>query len=528
MTLQDYLNLKNGTDVRGVASEGVEGEPITLTEEAVGNIVAAFSLWLSGKKLGQPVKVAIGYDSRISAPALCKAAVEGILSCGNNAVVTGLSTTPSMFMLLKDEKAEVKCDGSIMLTASHLPSHRNGIKFFTPEGGLDKKELEAILIAASTLPEWKGERGSAEEYSYLDRYAETLVQKVRAATEEEQPLLGKKIIVDAGNGAGGFFVDKVLIPLGANTEGSQFLEPDGTFPNHIPNPENKAAMDSICKAVKARGADFGIIFDTDVDRAGAVDHNGEEINRNRLIALISAILLEEKAGTIVTDSVTSEGLAKFIAQKGGRHRRFKRGYKNVINEAIRLNREGEYAPLAIETSGHAALMENYFLDDGAYLITRLLIALAKAAKEGKQLADLVADLEAPAESVEVRLPFVAGRDFKTLGQALLKDLFSHAETLPYAQLAPDNYEGCRISFDEKHGAGWALVRMSLHEPILPINVESDKPHGALKILKDLYYFLKNYDYIDPSPLKATIEERRKLLFKDVKKANDENRLDFLF
>lgn len=133
--------------------------------------------------------------------------------------------------------------------------------------------------------------------------------------------------MDAGNGAGGFYAEKVLLPLGADTTGSQFLEPDGRFPNHIPNPENETAMRSVCEAVKNSGADFGIIFDTDVDRAGAVDENGEEINRNRLIALISAILLAEKPGTIVTDSVTSDGLAQFIEAHGGKHCRFRRGYK---------------------------------------------------------------------------------------------------------------------------------------------------------------------------------------------------------
>ncbi len=523
MTLQDYLDLRNGTDVRGVAGEGVDGEPITLTTEAVQNIVAAFALWLSGHKVGQAVKVAVGYDSRISAPALCEAAVEGIVITGNDAVVTGLSTTPSMFMLLKDEKAEVQCDGSIMLTASHLPSHRNGIKFFTPNGGLDKKELEAILITASTLPEWKCERGSVREYVYLDRYAETLVEKVRAATEEEQPLLGKKIIVDAGNGAGGFFVDKVLIPLGANTEGSQFLEPDGTFPNHIPNPENKKAMRSICEAVKNAKADFGIIFDTDVDRAGAVDKNGEEINRNRLIALISAILLEEKAGTIITDSVTSSGLTTFIEERGGKHHRFKRGYKNVINEAIRLNEAGEYAPLAIETSGHAALKENYFLDDGAYLITRLLIALAKSGKSAP-LTALIKTLPLPKQEIEVRLRFIDGCDFKQLGASVLADFEGYAETLAYARLPAENYEGCRVSFDEKHGNGWTLLRMSLHEPIMPVNVESDDTYGGLKILKTLYYFLRKYPFLNLAPLEKAMDDCRKEMIEACK----ENKLTFLF
>ncbi len=515
MNFQDYMHLKNGSDVRGVASEGVPGEPITLTEEAATNIARGFCAWLMAQAGKTAVTVAVGYDSRISSPALCEAVVEGILSTGHNAVVTGLSTTPSMFMLLKDRKMQ-ECHGSIMITASHLPFHRNGLKFFSPKGGLESQDVRDILSLASVYPFNTNKRGKRHDERYLPRYAESLVKIVREGTGEEAPLAGKKIIVDAGNGAGGFFTDLVLAPLGADTTGSQFLEPDGSFPNHIPNPENKEAMRSICEAVKNTGADFGIIFDTDVDRAGAVDKNGEEINRNRLIALLSALLLEEKAGTIVTDSVTSEGLTKFIESKGVRHHRFKRGYKNVINEAIRLNEKGEYTPLAIETSGHAALMENYFLDDGAYVITRLLIALSKAAKEGKELTDYVADLETPAEALEIRLRFTDGCDFKSLGELLLNDFRVHALLSDHITPAAENYEGCRVTYDEQNGNGWALLRMSLHEPILPINVESNVKHGALKIVKDLYYFLKKYPYLDLDPMARTIVELRASLLADVK------------
>ncbi len=516
MTLQQYLDLQNETDVRGVASEGVAGEPVTLTEEAATNVAKAFCLWLQNKTGASKVRVAVGYDSRISAPALCQAVVNGILSTGNDVWVTGLSTTPSMFMLLKDEGLEEVCHGSIMLTASHLPFHRNGLKFFTHDGGLEKEDLREILTFAGSNAFPAQESGVRTDGSYLPRYAQSLVDIVRKATGEEAPLRGKKIIVDAGNGAGGFFADLVLAPLGANTEGSQFLEPDGTFPNHIPNPENADAMQSICDAVVKTNADFGIIFDTDVDRAGAVDQTGKEINRNALIALISAVLLEEKAGTIVTDSVTSDGLTAFIEKQGGKHHRFKRGYKNVINEAIRLNREGIYTPLAIETSGHAALQENYFLDDGAYLVTRLLIALAKMAKAGKTLTDLIADLPAPVTALEVRLRFDESYNFKLLGKDILEDFAAHAAATPYMTLPKTNYEGCRASFDETHGNGWALLRMSLHEPILPINVESDTRGGDFIILKELYHFLKNYSRIDLTPLVNLIEEHRKALTDAIK------------
>lgn len=530
MTTQEYLNLRNGTDVRGVATEGVANEPVTLTAEAVENIAKAFCVWLISRTGKTTVNVAVGHDSRVSAKTLCDAVVKGVVSTGHNAFVTGLSTTPSMFMLLKDERLplEERCHGSIMITASHLPFNRNGLKFFFGNGGLEADDVKEILSLAGHYRFAEGKQGKVQNTPYLSTYAKDLVDKVRMATGEEKPLLGKKIIVDAGNGAGGFYASEVLAPLGANTDGSQFLEPDGTFPNHIPNPENKDAMQSICDAVKKTGADFGIIFDTDVDRAGAVDGEGNEINRNRLIALISAILLSEKAGTVVTDSVTSDGLAEFIKDLGGRHHRFKRGYKNVINEALRLNAQGEYTPLAIETSGHAALMENYFLDDGAYLITRLLIALAKASKEGKNLTDLIQTLRQPKEALEIRLRFKDGCDFKTLGKDVLSGYTAYVSNTEKTELAPDNHEGCRARYDERNGDGWALLRMSLHDPILPINVESNRENGALPIVKDLYYFLKKYDFLDLAPMEKAIAECRQKLWDAVVKAKAEHRLTFLF
>ncbi len=528
MTLQDYLKLRNGTDIRGVAVEGVENEPVTLTEEVASNIAKAFCVWLISSTGKTKLTVAVGYDSRISSPTLCNAAVEGILSTGHDVVVTGLSTTPSMFAYLKDPNVGTPCDGSIMITASHLPFNRNGMKFFSKNGGLEGEDVKAILSLAPDYRFSEGIVGEKKEYSYLPAYAAALVESVRKATGENKPLVGKKIIVDAGNGAGGFFANDVLLPLGADIAGSQFLEPDGYFPNHIPNPENAEAMRSVCEAVVREKADFGIIFDTDVDRAGAVDKDGKEINRNRLIALISAILLQEKSGTIVTDSVTSEGLTKFIEERGGRHHRFKRGYKNVINEAVRLNKQGEYTPLAIETSGHAAMMENHFLDDGAYLITRLLIALANCAKEGEDLSSLIADLEMPEEEKEIRLRFAPNCDFRLVGPRILKAFAEYAQTAYYIDPAKENYEGCRVSYDEKHGNGWALLRMSLHDPILPINVESNEKHGAFKIVKDLYYFLRKYvGDLDITPLENAVEELRAKLFAEVEQAKKENQLSFI-
>ena len=491
MEQSDWMKLKSGTDVRGVALEGVPGEEVNLTDEAVTGIMKAFCAWAAQRCGKEKLTIAIGHDSRLSAGRISACAVKAVTESGCDAIVTGLSSTPSMFMLLQEE--DIGADASVMITASHLPFNKNGLKFFTPEGGLEGKDIADILAMAAEGAALSGS-GCVRELGYIDRYSEGLVRFVREKTGQEKPLAGKKIVVDAGNGAGGFYVDKVLKPLGADTAGSQFLEPDGNFPNHIPNPEDKKAMHAISQRVKETGADFGIIFDTDVDRAGAVDKQGEEINRNRLIALISAILLQEKSGTIVTDSVTSDGLTAFIESRGGKHCRYKRGYRNVIDKAKELNAAGEYSPLAIETSGHAALMENYFLDDGAYLVTRILVSLAQLAKEGKDIGDLIADLPEPAEAAEVRLGFttLGKQDFKNNGNFAIRELQLRVPDLPGMTLAAENFEGVRINFDKDHGDGWALVRMSLHEPIMPINFESNSKGGCCVIANELIALLAPY------------------------------------
>lgn len=502
MLTKEWKQFKSGTDIRGVASEGVEGQPVTLTNEALEKMASGFLLWL-GKKVGKPCsecKVAVGHDSRISAERIKGCVIKSLTDAGATVIDCSLASTPSMFMTTVD----LGCDGSVQITASHHPFNRNGLKFFTKDGGLDTSDIEEILTYAQN-----GERpasvsgASVQKQDYMSAYSahlRTMIQQgVNSAEDYEHPLKGFKIIVDAGNGAGGFYAERVLAPLGADTTGSQFLEPDGMFPNHIPNPENEEAMQSACDATVKVGADLGVIFDTDVDRAGAVDANGKEINRNRLVALASAIALEGNAGgTIVTDSITSSGLKTFIEQElGGVHHRFRRGYKNVINEAIRLNEQGVNCPLAIETSGHAALRENYMLDDGAYLVTKIIIKMAQLRKEDKSLDTLLAKLAEPEESLELRCPILT-ENFREYGESVINSLEEYAKSQPGWQIAPDNHEGLRVSFGKEDGDGWFLLRLSVHDPIMPLNVESDSAGGVKTIVQKLSPFLKNWDKLDIS------------------------------
>ncbi len=484
--------LKNGTDIRGIAIDTKDNKKI-LTTEVVSLIGYGFSKWLKNKNPNKAnLKVAVGIDSRLSGPMLKEALKDALTKEGITVYDCGLSTTPAMFMTTILDN--YKCDGAIMITASHLPYYYNGLKFFTLDGGCEKEDIDNIVKLASNKVNNSTDEmispGEIKNIDLIEDYSKLLVDKVKKAVNIERPLEGSKIIVDAGNGAGGFFATKVLKTLGADIEGSQYLNPDGNFPNHIPNPENKEAMESIRNAVLRSKADLGIIFDTDVDRAAIVSKSGEEINKNSLIALISAIVIEKDKGTtIVTDSITSTGLTEFITKLGGVHYRFKRGYKNVINEAKRLNKEGIDCPLAIETSGHAALRENYFLDDGAYLVVKILIEMSKLKKENKDISELIKELKHSLESEEKRIK-ITNEDFKDYGNTIIKELKEYAPSVDGWSVEPNNYEGIKINCKEEEG--WALLRMSLHEPVFVINIESDIKGGVKSIISKLECFMKSY------------------------------------
>ena len=501
ITREMLLKLQNGSDVRGVALDGVEGQPVTLTAEAASLICTSFVHWLSGRtgKELSSLKIGVGFDSRLSGSSLKAQALQSILFTGAQAFDCGLASTPAMFMSVVFP--ETRFDGAIMITASHLPYNRNGFKFFDPDGGLEKDNITEILETALRWPTGGADLSRVQKTDLISLYADSLCKKIRIgaqADDYDHPLTGLHIVVDAGNGAGGFFVEKVLVPLGADVSGSQFLEPDGHFPNHIPNPENAQAMESIRQATLDAKADLGIIFDTDVDRMSAVLPDGREVSRDAIIAMMAAIVAKDYPGsTIVTDSVTSDKLTIFLESLGLKHCRFKRGYKNVINKCKKLNATGTVSPLAIETSGHGALMENYYLDDGAFLAVKLLIAAADAKTQGKPLASLIADLQESFEAREYRLN-LAGDDFAAYGSEVLKAFEERAGAAGY-QIEPKSFEGVRLSFTGET-RGWALLRLSLHDPLMPLNLEGNREGDCDRIVEMIRQLLAGFDRLDLSPL----------------------------
>ncbi len=494
-----YKHLKSGTDIRGKAI----GQDAILNESTAEKIGYSFVKWLQSKG-EKDVRIAIGRDSRLSGEKLLNACAVGMAKAGAQVQRFGLCTTPAMYQSLQHQ--DLALTASIMVTASHHPSNRNGFKFFTKEqGSISSQMLSEILAVMEHIDvsETNSNLPNIVDYPYLDHYRKHIANIVREKldTDVNCPLLGLHVVVDAGNGAGGFY-EKLMKDLGAWTEGSQFLEPDGSFPHHMPNPEDPTAMAAISETVKRVGADIGVIFDADCDRAAIVDGSGKEINRNRLIALVSAVLLDKEPGiTVVTDSVTSSGLSKFIGEWGGIHYRYKRGYRNVIDEALRLNQSGINCPLAMETSGHAAFRENDFIDDGMYLSTLLICEALRKKQEGKSLFSMIDGLEEPIESLEARLNIKAS-DFHAAGLRVIEKVMDHASFNDEWTIAPDNREGIRISLNLDGGMdnAWFLLRLSVHDPVLPLNIESDVEGGVSHIVKQLYALLKDIPDVSLQPL----------------------------
>lgn len=520
--------LQNGPDVRGVALEGEKGRPVDLTPLAVELIGESFGEWLHDQREAQEqqVRVSVGRDPRLSGPRLSAALFAGLASAGCAVFDMGLATTPACFM--STILPQFSYDASIMMTASHLPYTRNGLKFFTKRGGLTSNEVERICdLAARKYAARKKMAGgnnnnmppAVPQVDLMSAYAEHLrdiiKERVAHPTSYDTPLEGFKVTVNAGNGCGGFFATDVLAKLGADTSGSLHLDPDGTFPNHMPNPEDATAMSLTRGAVLAHGADLGVVFDTDVDRSGVVDSTGAAINGDRLIALISAIVLREHPGTtVVTDARAGDGLTRFIEARGGRHCLYRVGYRNVIDKGAQLNEDGVETHVMMETTGHGALKENHFLDDGAYMVVKIVIEMVRMRLAGSEggVGSLIEDLEEPAEAVLLRMDI--GGEPKYAKQRGIQAVETFKEYIQEGKLEGwvlDDCGDCSVDqgclvdsndhpidvdaymyrakfYDESLGqVGWVHIRQSVHNPNIALNMQSCIPGGCKSMATDLFH-----------------------------------------
>ena len=495
-----WLKLRSGSEIRGPEH--------LLTDERVEKLGYAFACWLAERKGVAPdaLKLAVGRDPRPSGARVKAAFIRGVTAADSDVLDCGICASPALFRTTF--AGDRRVDGAAMVTTGAAFPELNGLRFITDRGGLQSDDTAQILLRASAVevPERLVVRYDAE-----GKYYAALRDAAAIWLEDDalKPLLGMRVAVDARSGVGARYA-RFLRELGAETDGSLLPDADSAG-EYIGNPDDPAALEAVARAVLASKADLGVIFDAGGDRAAIVDSDGRALAQNRLIALVAAMLLDSRPGsTFVTDSVTSSGLSAFIAEWGGVHYRFKRGYRNVIDEAVRLNEEGIDCPLAIETSGHAAFRENGFLDDGVYLVTRIVCEALNRKREGQSLFALIDDLQEPVESVEIRLPILEREDWEPEEEAqeIVEILLSHTLDHPEWQMAPDSREGVRITFNLDGGVNnaWFQLRMSVHDPVMVLNAESAVPGGIRRILTALYELLRGTDALDLEPLRRAVEE----------------------
>lgn len=488
--------LKSGSDIRGTALGNADS--IALTNEVVERIALAFAMWISqnsGTRY-EAMTIAVGNDPRLSSKRIKTCLINALTSIGVKIYDCSLACTPAMLMAV----SSLTCTASVQITASHHPREKNGFKFFTKAGALSASDIEKIIDIAQNgnFPPIMRNVGKVKPINMMNYYCDKIKKVIMESAEgirKEKPLENLKIAVDAGNGAGGFFAKNILEELGADTSGSIFLEPDGNFPNHLPNPEDPFAIKALSKAVLESKSDIGIIFDTDVDRVGFVDSKGHIINKNKLIAFVSAIILNKSPGaTIVTDSVTSDKLSEYIKELGGSHFRYKRGYRNVIEYAEKLNKNGINCPLAIESSGHAALRENEFVDDGAYLAAKIIAKLVEMKAKGISMEKVAQGFINAKEQLEIRITIHDSKIISS-GRNVLTYFKGHINEIKSSQLE-HSFEGIRIKFKARWQEGWCILRQSVHDPVLVLNIESYVNNGAISILNALIPFFEKFQFID--------------------------------
>lgn len=483
-----WLKLRSGSDIRGRVD--------ALTDEVCERVGYAFACMLAERLRTTPDKlaIAVGRDDRPSGKRIKAALIRGVTAADSDVLDCGTCAAPALFTTLQE--GQEPAHGAVMVTAWIADPEVNGFKLMTAAGGLQGADVASILrrAAVTEVPERLVKR-----YDATARHRAALRLAAQRWLEDDalKPLLGMKVIVDARDSIGADYA-QFLDELGVDTADSL-----------RPSPASDAA--ELADAVVAHRADLGVAFSPDADHAFLVDADGAPLNGNRLIALIAALLLDQAPGaTIVTDSATSTGLSAFIAEWGGVHYRFKRGYRNVIDEAERLNREGIDCPLAIETSGHAAFRENDFLDDGMYLATRIICEALNRKREGLTLSALIDDLREPVEKAEIRLSILDFEDWEPEEEAqeIVEILLSHTLDHPEWQMAPDSREGVRITFNLDGGVNnaWFQLRMSVHDPVMVLSAESDVPGGVKRVLNELYALIRDTALLDLEPLKNAISE----------------------
>ncbi|MEM2882771.1 MAG: phosphomannomutase/phosphoglucomutase [Candidatus Bathyarchaeia archaeon] len=431
-------------DIRGVYGED-------LTPDLALRIGNAFGAFLGGG--GR--RVAVARDSRLSGPTLEAAFKSGLMAAGCEAVELGLQPTPLLYFAI----AHFGLDGGAAVTASHNPPEYNGFKLcrerafsLTYESGIAEIG-ERATRGPMILEPWTG-LGRESGMEVRAAYSEFLRAKVRLGR-------GLRVVIDAGNGTCGF-AGELFRELGCEAE-VLFPEPDGRFPNHIPNPLKEETLAHLRAEVKRRGADLGIAFDGDGDRVGFLDERGNALRGDVALMIFASEALKGRGGgEVLFDVASSKAVADHIRRLGGRPSMIRVGHSYVMRELFDRG-----AVLAGELSGHYYFAEGYYgYDDGIFAAARMAEILSRS---DRPLSEIAASLPKHISTPEERIPCPDDRKFRVV-EALRAKLEAKGISLI-------TIDGVRAEFED----GWALVRPSNTEPALVLRFEAETDGGLRRI-----------------------------------------------
>ena len=440
-------------DIRGIADR-------ELTDEVVRAVGRAFGQRV--RERGQSL-VAVGRDVRLSSGRIRAALIEGLRDQGANVVDVGVVPTPALYFAVQ----YLKSDAGVMVTGSHNPIEYNGLKLSDGVQSLHGAEIQELRGRAASAGVLAA-RGTVQEISVEENYISDLIARLG-------PVGPIKVVCDPGNGAASILGPRLLRAIGCQVD-AIFAEPDGRFPNHLPDPTVPALMHSLMERVASTQADVGIGFDGDADRVGAVDEKGRLLYGDQVLGLYAADVLAKRPGSpIVFEVKCSQGLVEWVEQNGGKPIMWKAGHSLIKAKMRETN-----APLGGEMSGHMFFADEFYgYDDALYAAGRLLRIMAGA--RGVPLSSLVDALPQSryVSTPEIRLDCTEAAKFGIVDKVREYFRIRH-EVL--------DVDGVRVQF----GDGWGLIRASNTQPVLVVRFEARSPERLQAISREVYEVLARY------------------------------------
>ena len=424
-------------DIRGVVGTDLTEETYTTLGQATGTYM-----------LGQSRRsAAVARDARLSSPAFHAAFIDGLCSTGIDVVDIGQVATPVMYFAVE----HLGLDAGAIISASHNPPQFNGLKLRRAHPTFGSEPLPSEDIAALGQVALAGDfargQGTLTQADVSEAYVQNVLACIPAFPTDRRP----RIVLDGGNGVAGPLALRTLEALNIEVI-PLYIEPDGRFPNHHPDPLKPENNIDLGRSVREHGAMLGIGLDGDGDRLGVVDSMGEMVWADQYLIVLAKACLAQRKGAVVFDVKCSSVLRDAIADLGGEPVIWKTGYTNLSNKMRELD-----AVVGGELSGHTIIpLPGHYFDDGAFAGAYLLYALAAI---GQELREAIAPYPVLPSLDEGRIAFDEALKFAAID-------YIHARFSPHYPVL--DIDGVRVDF----GDGWGLIRASNTEPAITTRFEA--------------------------------------------------------